>query len=197
MTTLSKTIYITFGLIILLTVLRETGIVDLNYYNAKVNYSGNIEWANGSRTANSVDSTAGPGYSNADISIIIVQEKDTLYKEIHKLAPLVLTIETFQTGSLWTPLYKSASFSASAIPGFEYSSGLDVKETTKVPGPLIYGNLKITGNVKITGLCSHRQAVQIVKDFVVKHFAESTKKHLSTTKGNYANGLPLYKTPIN
>lgn len=190
MTTLSKTIYITFGILILLTVMRETGVVNLNYYRSDINYSENIEWFNGSSQTSDSTSTDLPKYVNTDISIIILQENDTLFKEIHKLAPLVITIETFQTGPLWTPLYKSVTFSASGFPGFEH------KPEDDLPGPLkstIGGKLKITGTAKITGFCSHRHAVQVIKDFVVNRFAENTRKHLTTEKSSYTNALPLYK----
>jgi hypothetical protein len=116
-----------------------------------------------------------------------------LHKELNKLEPIVITIDSLQTGPLWMPLYKSAKFSAVAYPklaGNERKTPFLLSGDSKTS---ISGRLKIAGNIEITGICSRKEASKIIRDFVVKCFTTSTKDFFKRNSADQLQGIALNK----
>lgn len=100
-----------------------------------------------------------------DLSVIVLHEKDTLYKAINKTKPVVISVKTLETGPLWIPLYKSIDYTAEATIK-EYESKLPLQLT-------VGGHLSLTGNY------SARQARDMINKAVGESLANETKRHFS------------------
>lgn len=189
MTPRIKLFFAVIGVLLILTVLRETGLLSLNFYKADSNSASNATW-----TSVTFDNSKSKSKTkNTDLSIVVLFEKDTLYKEINKLSPIVVTIDSLNTGWLWMPLYKSASFSAVGIPGFDNTSVKSAKSSPDVFEPRLSGRLTITGKVVIKGFCSHRQAIILIKGLVTENFISESKKYFSSVDPANLQRLPTIK----
>jgi hypothetical protein len=189
MTPRIKLFFAIAGILVIVTVLRETGVLDLNLYKSDANSSSDATW-----TSVTFDNSKPKSKTkNTDLSIVVLFEKDTLYKEINRLSPIVVTIDSLNTGWLWMPLYKTASFSAVGIPGFDNIPVKNAKSSPDVFEPGLSGRLAITGKVIIKGFCSHREAVNLIKGLVVQNFTAESKKYFASVSPEYLRSLPTIK----
>lgn len=139
-------------------ILRETGYINLSLYQSEEHHSADITW---------IDNGHGP---KSELPLLIVMGRDTLLDESRGTNRLTINIESFETGPLWTPLYKSADFSAKASPLYQQ----DPKYAA-----LALGEFNIKGIITIKGFCSRRQALALIKQTVVNNFTTETRKHLN------------------
>lgn len=151
-----KTIYIVIGLVLIAAV-----SLNFSYYKAESSAATTAIWPGKAETTLSDTAKVKP----EDLSIIVVHEKDTLYKVISKTKPVIITVKTLETGPLWIPLYKSIDYTAEATIK-EYSSKVPVQLITR-------GHLSLTGNY------SGKQAGDMINKSVGENFANETKKHFS------------------
>lgn len=179
MTTLKKIFLVLIILFLITAILRETRFLQLNFYTSNINSSSNAEW-------HSKNSIVTVGYQNVKpevkkptLSCIILLNKDTLYKKIDGPSPILITVSSFESGPLWTPLYKSANFSAVGSVAQDHKSTFTATNVHSSSKSSLSGNLSISGHVLIKGLCSRRQANKLIKDIIVENFVTEAKKHLS------------------
>jgi len=183
-----KKLYLAILVLVALSVLRETGILNLNYYTTNVNTNAQVKWFSSAKTRAVQYSKPVANHKNTDLSIVILLDNDTIYKEINKLPPVLMKLHSSYGRPLWRPLYKSANFTAYG----SMSSGDANKKLTSLEYASkshLFGELAINGNVTISGFCSHRQAVQVVKNVIAKQAIGELKKYLSSIRTEYIADL--------
>ena len=189
-----KTILFTLvGCFVILSVLRETGIISLGFYKSEFNSTSHAMWNGGSTKVTFGDTKPQPKIKNTDISIVVLMGKDTLYKEINKLSSIVITINSLQTGSLWIPLYKSVNFSAVGTAELDNVSMKRANSSQSVSKLNLSGRLTITGVVSITGMCSYRDAKKLIENIVVENFKAKSKDYFLSVEPEFLQNLASIK----
>ena len=171
-------------IVIVLTILRETGIINADYYKMTTKTSMVTNWTKWSIPDSIDSSTEGTKLVNRQLHefpIVVIEGNDTLYND-NKIKGNYITIkvDNFKNGFLWTPLYKSSKFTAIGTVIFEDEI---IKTTSSKISEMkaeLEGKLSINGNVSIAGICSHRQAVKLIKELAVNSFVLEVKKYFST-----------------
>lgn len=191
MTPRKKIILALITLTLMLMALRETSLIDLNFYQSYTNTSFNstINTSSSFVSWGDTKTKPAPEVKPEDLSIVILLGKDTVYKELNKLLPIVVKIQDFQTGPLWIPLYKSARFSALGIPSFDPRQKLKGEFRTSAYKIGISGRLAVTGHIVIKGLCSHKQAVKLVKEQIIEKFSASIKEEFTKRSPEYFQAM--------
>jgi hypothetical protein len=194
MTPLKKISLVTGCLLMVVLVLRETEFFDLNLYHSESTSSINSDISTKTSTVNFEGQKAKPvsSWAPADLSFIVILDKDTLYKEINKLEPIIVRIDSLTSGPIWIPLYKSVQFSAVAS---HHLPSLQTKPN-HVPGYTnvsLSGNLKIAGEIQIRGLCSRKEARRLIRNYVVESVTTSTKKYFADSSPEFLQGIAMYK----
>jgi hypothetical protein len=169
-------------MVVVLTFIRETGVLNMNYYKMTSSTTSRNNWTDKSVIITIDSSLMGSKFVNrqfSDLPVIVLYGSDTLYSDRILLNPIIVTIDSLQNGFLWTPLYKSTTFKVVGISKF-------TKDIIKTPPARIslvkanhIGHLSIKGGVSITGLCSHRHALELIKELAVKDFVLQTRQHFS------------------
>lgn len=159
----TKLIWIVIGAFVLLTAFRDTSVINFNFYRHTTSSMSNSNW-----TSIAKDSVKVKSMANVNASVIVMLDKDTLFSEIKSQPPIVVMIKSFQTGPTWVPLYKSTNYSATASVTNEE--------------PMLTGNLTTDGKVVITGMCSNKEALAIIKKTVATNLANEVKKYLTSSK---------------
>lgn len=184
MTPRNKIIVILIFVVIIFTMLSETGVINMNYYKASSETKTQNDWINRNQTATIDSSTTETIAINTEfkeLPVIVTYGSDTLYRDVvNTNNPVVVKIDTLEKGSLWTPLYKSSKFSV-------IGTAIYKNENTKAPSGKssfvntdIEGHLHINGRFSILGLCSHRQALKLIKELAVSSVVTETKRYFES-----------------
>ena len=174
-----KKLYLAIIVLVTLAALRETGILNLNYYKTKINTNAQVTWFSSAKTRAAQYIKPVANHRNTDLSIVILLDNDTIYKEVSKRPPVLMKLHSSYGRSLWRPLYKSTSFTAA---GSMNSDDANEKLTSSeyASKSHLFGEFTINGDITISGLCSHRQAVQVVKNVIAGKAVDELKRYLSS-----------------
>lgn len=194
MTPLKKISLVIVGLLLVVLILRETEYLDLNLYHSQSTSSLNSDISSKTSTVNFEGQQPKPAavLKPTDLSFIVLLGKDTLYRELNKLEPIIVRIDSFTSGPIWMPLYKSVQFSAVAshhLPSPQTKPN-DLPGYTNVS---LSGNLKIAGEIQIQGLCSRKEAKKLIKNYIVENVTSSTKKYFADSSPEFLEGIALFK----
>ena len=191
MTPQKKSVIALIALTLTLIALRETPLVDLNFYQSSTNSSFSSTLNTSSSYVSWADTKKkpAPAVNIKDVSIVIILGKDTLYKHQSRFLPIVMKIQEFHTGQLWTPIYKSASFSAVGIPSFDHRQELKIEYPTSAYKIAMSGHLAIKGEIVIKGFCSHKQAVKLVKEQIIETFRSKITEEFATLSPEYLQAV--------
>ncbi|WP_316788924.1 hypothetical protein [Pedobacter frigoris] len=182
MTPRKKILFVLLGLILILVVLIAGGISSFSYKDSIINSTSNSNWSDESTSTTFGEvKEVKSNYKPADMSLVVLLDGDTLYKDINKLMPIVLTIDAYEVGPLWMPLRKSADFSAAGSIKInrkvETTSGSDLISSFNTK---LSGQFTVSGNVALNGFYSHNEAKKLVQDLVVENFVAKAKEHFKT-----------------
>jgi hypothetical protein len=178
-----KTLIGALLLMFLLSVLRETGILTLNFYSSDIKSQLGFNWSNNTLTSTMENAVTGSGYVHqnySDVSVIVEHKGKTLYMESNHIPVVHVAIDRFSTGFLWTPLFKKSRFK---ITGSVYcSDGI-----TKVNGTAfsvlqtnISGSFTMTGRISVNGISSHREAIALIRQHAVQQLVMQARQYFST-----------------
>jgi hypothetical protein len=198
MTPLTKILLSATGLLLVLLALRETPFLDFNHYLVvyKSSLNSNLSSENTTVTFEGHKPEPKRLFSANDLSFIVILGKDTLHKEIHKLEPIVIYVDSLQSGPVWMPFYKSAKFSAVAVLKLAANHRKDSSFLAGYSKTSFSGRLKLSGTIKITGICSRKEAGKLIRNFVAESFTTSTKKFFSNSSLEGLQSIALNKNIV-
>lgn len=183
--TVRKKIIITLILVVVIvTILRETGVINAEYYKMTSETTLGNSWENRSMAATIDSSIMRTKFVNSqfnELPIVVLYGSDTLFKDNNiKRHPVIITIATLENGFLWTPLYKSSKFTVigTAVYRNEFIKA-PLNKISLVKADIV-GHLSTNGNISIAGICSHRQAIKLLRQLAVNSFVTETKRYFST-----------------
>jgi len=174
---------------LLLTILRETGVLTLNYYRSSISSNSSSTWSGRQmhtdldikdELSKEADSCA--NFPLADRPVSVTGEGMNYGDETGACPFIHIQVSGFSPGSLWMPLYKTGSFSiwASCSASLMYLAP-DEKQSYRS----FYnstGSFTMSGTYSITGICSYREAKRLIMMHILKEIYQRTKEQMRTWK---------------
>jgi hypothetical protein len=178
-----------------LTILRETGRIEFDYYSSKINLSFDRRFKATTTTLRpsleinerwmeTINSKCNFQGSLANIPIQVTY-KDQKYGDSSYCNPVIIQITALEFGPIWTPLYKSGKIRGKAK--YESSASLTtIRNDTLVTSNYQFSDdIDIVGNITVKGISSYRNAKQLVIDELFKLIYRNIKdqmKQLANTQ---------------
>lgn len=168
------------AILVIITILRETGLVNLSLYNSSINTSSTSRWSNDNISyGNSYDS-ASTDCIPTDISQISIRiwGKDGLFmRDSSACDELHFDIKNRYHGLFWLPLYKNFSFTAS-ITCRDFIT-MNYENIGKgYVGYRISGIVTVHGQVNVIGFCSFYTLKRIINNDLLKTVQEIGRTQL-------------------
>lgn len=179
-----KTVLYIILALALLTVIRETGWLNINWYKSKINATTTSSWSNTSSTipwsnpSGSMDPCEEIQPGQVPVGISIEEEFLLDDPQGNKCLPVMVTISNLGQPGLWVPLYKSSSFSFSVPANYTKVR----RRETDIQNLSISGNITITGVISVFGICSQRQAKKLLRDYIRKEINTAVRNYLVSLK---------------
>jgi len=188
---LRKIILIVIMILIFIQVLRETGVIELNYFNSRISSSTTSNWTNSTMRVKAQKNDALWGtlesqlkdpcnlqYSVTNTSIQISVDEDYFISGDDSCHSIIIQA-SLNPGPIWTPLYKSTSFSASANC-FGSINTIEIKQIELSKKILNFsGIITLSGNLTIRGFCTYKEAKRILVRHIQEQLIQQTKDQLS------------------
>jgi hypothetical protein len=175
------------ALILFIGILREVGLLNLDFYHRQAYYQTNFHYHESSLSA-AVDSARLEGIAHQNITqtpIIVLDGNDTLFFRDGYGPNITVTVEDMNTGPLWQPLYKPGYLNAHMH--CHYDGGW-----TKRQGPYITsvdmvlsGDIDVVGTVTIIGPCSYRASSYIMKKTIARAAVNKIQNRLQELEDLY------------
>lgn len=186
-----KIIFIVVTVLILVTVLREAGVVSINFYRSQINSSTTANWNSTGTTFDAqkddilwstfkdqLNDSCNLNYTIQNISILSFLGSESAKSGNDSCHRVVVQGSNFNPGSIWTPIYKSTSFSASASCIGNITITVKTENGLRQKIMSFSGTISITGNFRLTGLCSYREAKRILARHINEQFIQETRNEL-------------------
>ncbi|MFM9985938.1 MAG: hypothetical protein ACKVOK_11940 [Flavobacteriales bacterium] len=148
---------------LILTILRETGVLSINYNRSNISRSASTSW---SVTSTGVGlARVNPKVRDSAVSlagkerVAVYYHNDCIWGDC-SASTVKAYISDLDHGILWMPLYKSAKFRATVNCNFSISRTGNDSGRKEVGGKLFSMNATITGGINIKGVCSAYTARQ-------------------------------------
>jgi len=194
--TLRKTLAALFLVAVVVTIVRETGLYDFNYYRAKTIHQLQTNWKDSSISITLEKSLFHTDFVSrkfGELPIVVIYRGDTMLHSSGRGPKVILNIEKIQPGTLWTPLYKKASYAASIRCEFN-DEFMGVNGTKLINHrPSISGTLLATGQTTIVGLSSYRSSLNVIKALIAKDALNAAKQYLSSLDASTAYNIGFAK----
>jgi hypothetical protein len=184
-----KTLIITLIVLVVVSILRETGVFDFNLYRSTINSTVQTNWSDNSVTTkptfkiDSVWRAAVADKCNHGGKLagtpVVVTYRSTEYGDTGYCNPINVQIDDISFGVTWTPLIKSSNFSAGI------SCLISAQRTRIEDGQLISstytlnGSMTITGHITVWGICSYRNAKNILMRHIIGSVLRQVKSHIA------------------
>ena len=188
---LRKIILIVIMILIFIEVLRETGVLELNYFNSRISSSTTSNWTNSTirvkaQTKDELWATfesqlndpCNLQYSISNTSIQISVDGDYFISGDDSCHSIIIQASV-NPGSIWTPVYKTTSFSASANCFGSFNT-IEINQTELSNKVLnLSGIITLSGNLTISGFCTYKEAKRILVRHIQEQLIQRTKDQLS------------------
>jgi hypothetical protein len=172
------------ALLVVVTILRETGVININYYSSSINLTNTSSWTNnhmkpsGSGFCTPAEGDCIPANKD-EVAVYIHAGSGGFFKEFESpCEQLSIDLSNTNRGFFWTPLYKNVHFSASAV----CSDGVTIRDTVNgKPVCNIHqfsGIITITGRITVTGFCSYREVKRLITNELVKTVKDVGRQQL-------------------
>src|ERR1044071_9181696 len=167
-----KIILITIIVLVAVTIVRESGWFNLNWYNSNITATSNANWTDNKGIADIPsrfeDSSVYNSCNYLSIADVPVQVwiDNYLVGDTVQCPQIGAFYHGISYGFLYTPLYKSAHFTATVPISSSISSYVRHDTLTHWESTSLNGLISIDGSINITGLCSVRTARQIIREYV-------------------------------
>jgi hypothetical protein len=180
-------------ILILITVLRETGIINLNYYRSSINSNTRSYWTNYCDIINDTIGCPKPNDTTQDeterdciptsasqIAVVTYIASKSFRDNSDSCSILILNVSNDNDGLFWTPLYKNVNFDATAICGQSLTIRDKSSGYKRCKYYHISGTITVTGTIRVTGLCSYYE----VKKLILKELINTVHKYGRTQLEN-------------
>ncbi|WP_162927079.1 hypothetical protein [Flavobacterium psychrotrophum] len=176
----------------LISILRETDVLDFYLLKSNVKVNIHTDWKNNTGTITTIlaplriEGKRLP--SEAPINVKI--DDEIVYKIGGKGDTLTINVAGLSTLFAWVPLYKASEFKTKAtvnyhLHGFKTDGVFyDGEPAISQINGTVTGTIDITGNVTIKGICSHNEAKQILGEEIAKRLVDVVEQNLVSMDNN-------------
>lgn len=184
-----KLIVFTVGVLLITTVLRETGIIEINLYKSKVTCHTASNWNNiildltvpGEITA--VNPPCNPNGLIA-LSSIEASYKSFSKKDNDTCRHIQVEVTSVSPGAIWIPGIKYADFSATAVCNDIITLTVKTGKRPQIKQYQLKGSFTFTGHANILGFCSYREAKQLIVQNILEQAYYNTRQQLTSIREN-------------
>ncbi len=181
--------FIILGILVLITILRETGYLELNWHKNSITSSSTSNFMNTSTSLNSSlevsiawtktmnDSCNFEGQVR-NIPIKVLLDNEAVIGSDIACNSFEVTIDSFYPGAIWTPLIKSGNFKIAATCSGLFALSREKNGKVVQTQYNITGDIHISGKIQVYGICSYRSARKMVEDHVVKEVYQQAKARI-------------------
>jgi hypothetical protein len=173
-------------LLLLLSILRETDVLDFCLLKSKVKVNIDTDWKNNTGT---IITILAPlriegNWLPSEVPIKIKIDDEVVYEKSGKGDTLTVNVADINTLFAWLPLYKTSEFKTKATVNYHVrghkTDGVfyagepaisQINGTTK-------GTMTIKGEATIKGICSHREAKKILGKEIAKRLVDVVEQNL-------------------
>jgi hypothetical protein len=178
--------------LLIISILRETGILDFSLLRYKVHVNADTEWKNNTGTITTIlaplriEGNRLP--SEAPIKVKI--DDEVVYEKSGKGDTLTVNVADISTFFAWVPLYKTSEFKTKAsvnyhLRGYKTDDVFyDGEPAISQINGSIKGTIDIKGNVTIKGICSHKEAKKIMGEEIAKRLVDVVEQNLVSMDNN-------------
>lgn len=186
MKTFTKATIVLGILLLLLSILRETDVLDFSLLRYKVEVNADTEWKNNTGTITTILAPLRieGNWLPSEVPIKIKIDDEVVYEKSGKGDTLNVNVADISTLFAWMPLYKTSEFKTKATVNYHVrghkTDGVfydgepaisQINGTTK-------GTMTIKGDVTIKGICSHREAKKILGEEIAKRLVDVVEQNL-------------------
>lgn len=183
MTRRRKILWSLIALFTVLTIAREAGWVTVNWYNSNINATTTSNWTDNKgiadipgRFEDSSTYTSCNYPSIADVPIQVWIDS-YLVGDTVQCPQIGAFYHDITYGFLYTPMYKSAHFTATIPVSSSISSYTRHDTLTHWESTTLNGLISINGDINIAGVCSVRTARQIIREYVANEVYRQIYAH--------------------
>lgn len=186
MASIKKIILVLIGLLVVVIVMVEMNLLVPNLYHSELSVASKVNWSVINREENINIYRSRSNFANKEVPIVVISGKDTLYKKLNGNGPIiVIKVDSIETGRLWIPFYKSATFSAVGIASLDQNLiNVSAKQAVEYKSGL-FGTLRVRGKINVAGLCSYRQVIKMLHAAIAKNFANEAEKYTKSLPFSY------------
>jgi hypothetical protein len=180
----------------ILLFLRETGILNIDFYTNYAEYHMDTKVRESYLSAQ-YDSTKMEGIADEDVTntpIVVLYDDDTLIHRAGYGPEIVLTIEDLDTGPIWLPLYKPGQLDARISCAYHGGCTKRIGRYIRGINLDINGTIHVTGTVDIVGICSYRTSRHLMKEAVARISLEQINLRLRDLETRFEGPFGSQKT---
>jgi len=164
-----KNLFIILALCIIVLLIGNNS--SLSFYQSSVSSSISSKWNNSKSIGKFNDSSDGISFSSIPVVVVYKSKK---VGDIHSSNPVIIDISDKKFGLLWLPIFKISDYDFTVT----CKHANEIK-TEDAKGYLnIDGEIYVSGQYRVIGLCPTKTAKNLVVDKVMKDIYEDVKKHI-------------------
>jgi hypothetical protein len=171
---------------LLLTILRETGTLNLSLSKWNINSNMNSNWSDQGFKVELPDSIykngipAGHCYANfRDVPVELFCD-DIHLGDSSDCEHVMVFIDNINYGFLYTPLFKSCHFTCTVLCADNLSIYKQFDSTTSMQSKSISGNMAITGSFDCYGFMSARSSRMEIRKHIAQQVYNEVDAHMQT-----------------
>jgi len=177
-----RLILIVACLLIVITILRETGVVTLNLYRSSMNSNSSTSWNDTSDHIGCPEPNDSTGecipLSGNQVSQITFAGDRSFRDNTDSCSTLTFYLSSNNSGLFWTPLFKYVNFSATATCGQTLRIRDKDKNYKFCKLHNINGVVTITGSIRVIGFCSYYEVKNMILNSLVQAVHQQGREQL-------------------
>lgn len=189
MTKRRKILLILFSVAAVITLLRETGVVNINVHKTSITTSNVANWSDQGFTVELPDSIYKNGVDSADLCYHNVAEVpvELFCDDIHlgdtsSCNHVMVFVHDISYGFLSSPLYKRANFSCTVFCNNSLSFYEFRDSTVLLRQKTFSGSIGVSGTFNSFGLLSTREARRMIREHIANEVYKLVVAHVQSSQ---------------
>jgi hypothetical protein len=165
----------TLGILVLVFILNEIGIIKLNLYHNKELCHIDSSWSNSGGSYTTGDANDSTKEIELPKASIVVVYKTLKVGDLTSENPTVIDVSDKDLGSYWVPLFKKSNF----IFTVNYRDTIVTDTETFHSKKCYRGEINISGHYRIIGLCSTEVATKLIVEKILYKIYTNAQKNIN------------------
>lgn len=172
MKSIKRIISYALGILVLVGVLNEIGIIKVNcYIHHKLSDHMESKWSHSCTTGDANDSITEPVFPEVPIVVIY---KTIRVGDITAENPTIINVSDKDLGTYWVPFFKKSNYSFSVA----YRGKCEMQTGTFFCQKEHRGDIEVSGSFRIVGLCSTMHATELIVPGILNSIYDDVQKNI-------------------